>query len=132
MRSALALWAPVGAVMALIFWLSSQPVLPAPPGPLTDKEAHFGIYALLSAVWYRALAQRRLSGATAGRGSMAAIASTLYGVSDEWHQRFVPDRSSDVADLLADATGAFAAAVLIFAWGIIATRWRQRRAETAG
>jgi len=40
-----------------------------------------------------------------------------YGVSDEFHQRFVPGRSSDVYDLLADAEGAAAAS--LGAWAIL-------------
>ncbi|MBF0341779.1 MAG: VanZ family protein [Magnetococcales bacterium] len=35
-----------------------------------------------------------------------------YGISDEWHQFFVPGRYADVWDLMADATGA-ALAILI-------------------
>jgi VanZ family protein len=60
--------------------------------------------------------------ATAGvRHLVGAIgASTLYGVSDEIHQMFVPPRRADPYDLLADALGACAAAIAVWAWGIIA------------
>ena len=36
----------------------------------------------------------------------AIVASTLYGLSDELHQSFVPNRTSDIADLMADGIGA--------------------------
>ena len=29
----------------------------------------------------------------------------IYGVSDEWHQSFVPGRNPSISDLLADAMG---------------------------
>ena len=34
-----------------------------------------------------------------------AVAVMLYGISDEFHQYFVPGRSVDVYDVLADALG---------------------------
>jgi VanZ family protein len=33
------------------------------------------------------------------------VLATLYGFSDEWHQSFVPARTADAADLLADFCG---------------------------
>jgi len=36
--------------------------------------------------------------------TVAAIA--LFGAADEWHQAFVPGRSSDLRDLVADVSGA--------------------------
>jgi VanZ family protein len=39
----------------------------------------------------------------------AALVSLLYGLSDEFHQHFVPGRSADPYDLLADAAGIFLA-----------------------
>jgi len=40
----------------------------------------------------------------------AALFATLYGATDELHQYFVPTRTFDPADWLADAVDAFAAA----------------------
>jgi VanZ family protein len=34
------------------------------------------------------------------------VFATLYGLTDEWHQSFVPGRSAAVADALADMVGA--------------------------
>ena len=42
-----------------------------------------------------------------GRPDMAAfIFALVFGLSDEWHQSFVPGRMADGWDLLADAAGA--------------------------
>lgn len=122
----LRLWAPVVLYMAMVFVLSAQPSLPPPPGRLSDKHWHFMEYAGLSA-----LACRALGGGVATVGVGAAIGgwaiASVYGVSDEVHQAFVPGRSSDVLDVLADTTGAAAAAVGLWAWGIITRSRRERR-----
>ena len=38
---------------------------------------------------------------------MATICSLLYGISDEYHQSFVPGREAGVADAIADTIGGF-------------------------
>jgi VanZ family protein len=45
--------------------------------------------------------------------------AVTYGVTDEWHQSFVPNRQADVRDAIANAVGAFGATVVVGAWGII-------------
>ena len=124
----LSLWGPVAAHLLLIFTLSSFPGLPAPPGRLTDKQAHAIAYAVLAGLLCRALAGGRLSGLTAGRALAALLLATIYGATDEWHQSFVPGRESDVADLYADAAGAAIAAAGCFSCGIIGRFWRGRGA----
>jgi VanZ family protein len=47
------------------------------------------------------------------------VIATLYGVSDEIHQAFVPLRTPDVRDVIADATGAALALGAAWAWSII-------------
>jgi VanZ family protein len=39
----------------------------------------------------------------------------LYGITDEWHQSYVPGRSPDVRDVVADTVGAVLA-MLVVAW----------------
>jgi VanZ family protein len=112
--------------MGVIFYVSNQPDVSLPSGGW-DKGGHFLAYGALGTTMVRALAgglPRRVTRTTA----LAAIAiSTAYGVSDEVHQLFVPGRSSELADLLADAIGAIAATAGCWAWGIIATRARAAR-----
>ena len=117
--SRLSLWAPVGAYMALIFWLSSMSAPPS-PGPINDKLLHFLFYAGLAAVTLRATAGGRLTGLTAPAALLAWLIATAYGVTDEFHQSFVPRRSPEIADLVADALGAAAAVCALGAFGIIA------------
>ncbi len=40
----------------------------------------------------------------------AGLTTSAYGASDEFHQRFVPNRTCDVADRVADTFGGFLAA----------------------
>ena len=99
--------------MALIFWISSiaQPIA-LPEGP-ADKGAHALLYAGLGILVVRALAGgwRRPLALTGGLA--AVLICTAYGITDEFHQRFVPPREADVLDVAADAVGAIAAVMLM-------------------
>jgi VanZ family protein len=44
---------------------------------------------------------------------LATSIASLYGISDEFHQSFVPGRTPDVVDWLADTSGALLAVLLI-------------------
>lgn len=117
--SRVVLWGPVVAYMALIFALSARSVLPSPLG-LNDKVVHFAFYGGLATLALRATAGGRLAGLSM-RAMLAAWAiASVYGASDEFHQSFVPGRSADPWDLLADAAGAALAVVVFGASGIIA------------
>lgn len=105
------LWGPALLVMALIFYLSSLPDPGGPPGGISDKTAHVLIYGALGASMMRALAGGR---AAAMPTILAAIVlTTLYGVSDEIHQYFVPPRTPDILDVAADAAGGCAGAIFV-------------------
>jgi VanZ family protein len=109
--------------MVLIFVASSIPELGALPGGMSDKSGHGIGYGILGAVLVRALAGGRLKGVTWRRAGLAVLLATLYGVTDEFHQSFVPGRSPDRFDVLADCLGAAATVVVIAgvarAWGIL-------------
>lgn len=123
------LWGPVAAGMAVIFVLSG---MSAPPNPVAvgDKTEHLVGYAVLAAVTARATAGGTLGGVTGGAAAAAWAIATVYGVTDEYHQSFVPGRTPDVADVLADTTGAALAAGVLWASGIIARSRRSSGAAT--
>lgn len=101
--------------MALLFALSSWPSPPGLPAGV-DKELHWVLYSGLSALVLRALARRDWRSVGWGRTFAAVIVAAAYGATDEYHQSFVPGRSAEVADLVADACGAAAAAIAIRLW----------------
>ena len=109
-------WGPAWAMMGLIFVLSSMSELPPTPGGVDDSVAHALAYAVLAALLLRGLTGARWRGMRVGAAWRAVLLATLYGVTDEVHQRFVPGRVAEVSDLVADAFGAAVAAGLIWAW----------------
>lgn len=95
-------------VMGGIFFLSHQPgaELPQANLPGLDKAAHLAVYALLAATVIRAQPSHWQRFHPGRAVTLAIGVSLLYGCSDEWHQRFVPGRSAEWADLAADTGGA--------------------------
>ena len=115
------LWGPVIVYMAVIFFVSSLHEAPLPEG-MSDKSAHWLGYTGFGVTIVRALAGglgRRIAVRTA---ILAVLIAVAYGVSDEFHQMFVPGRSAELADLGADARGAIAGAACCWGWGILSTR----------
>lgn len=115
--------------MAAIFVVSSIPHVTAVPGGFADSTAHAAEYAVLAVLFVRALARARWDRVT-WTVALAAIAlSVAYAVLDEWHQSFVPGRTREWRDVIADFAGASAGAVAVWAWSIIRhfSRSRERR-----
>jgi VanZ family protein len=92
--------------MAIIFYSSSQSN-PAPTltNLVWDKLLHASGYALLGILYARAL--RGEGASVLFVALLAAVFTSLYAASDEWHQAFVPMRTSDVRDWIADTIGGF-------------------------
>lgn len=115
MTRRLALWSPVAAWMALLFGASAQTGSTAASIPLPDWSTHGVAYLVLGVLVCRALSDGfRL--AVGWRVALVAVAiSTLYGVSDEWHQSFVPGRQASFSDVLKDLGGSAVGAGLCVA-----------------
>lgn len=106
-----AYWLPALLWMALLFALSSRSFRDAPSG--LSPFVHFGEYFILGLLLLFALT--RTSGWRAGPIMLAAVVlAGLYGISDEWHQSFVPERFADPVDVLVDVVGAAGAAFVWF------------------
>lgn len=98
---------PMILIMGTIFLFSHQPgdAIDLSSIPDLDKAAHFCIYGLLAA------------SVVLAHGSCARIsypwrvclttlvACLLFGISDEFHQSFIPGRFVSGADVLADMAG---------------------------
>lgn len=112
-------WGPVVLWGLVIFGLSSIPGSQIPDVGFTfaDKVAHVGVYGVLGALFFRAWRHSRRGAAASAIVALAALSALAYGVTDEIHQMFVPNRSSEVLDLVADLVGGVvgaAAASLVF------------------
>ncbi len=102
----LSLWVPVVLCAGVIFALSSIPSLSTELGIwdlVLRKLAHLVEYAVLGALLYRAL-----------RREPAAVAlGSLYAVTDELHQAFVPGRQGHALDWVIDTVGVVAGVFLL-------------------
>ena len=125
-RRVLVAWLPVVLYTLLIWWLSSQRIDFAllDRVPLKDKGVHFLEYGALSFFSMHAIAITWSAGAIPTVAA-ATVITTGLGVLDELHQSFVPGRSSDVLDLVADVIGALTWA-LIYAGISAAFRYFKR------
>lgn len=110
------------AYCAAIFVISSQSDLGLEPPrwldwPHSDKLVHFTMFGGLSSVVAAGL--WRSNGAGLPMKALflgAAGFATLYGLTDEIHQIWVPGRTFDPLDLLADAVGATIMAGVFTVW----------------
>lgn len=85
---------------------------------LVRKIAHLSEYAILAALWLRALVRGR--GVNPRNAGLIALAiSVAWAALDEAHQSFVPSRSASVADVALDSMGA------LVALGIAGLGWRR-------
>jgi len=100
-------WLPVILYLSLIFYLSSlsriEVVETLPTFILKDKLLHLLEYSILAILLYRLLNQYKKFQPIAL--VLAIILSTLYGLTDELHQLFVPGRFFSIQDLFADFIG---------------------------
>lgn len=97
----------------LVFYLSSK----SDPLPFSissfvgeDKVLHACAYGVLGALLALAAGGGRFQGRRAV--VLAAALASLYGVTDELHQSFVPGRDTSAGDWAADTVGGLAGAAL--------------------
>ena len=109
-------WVPMALYAGLIFFLSAQshPEEQLPSFLLkgiSDKVLHAVEYAMLAFLCYRAF--RWAAGPVVARQAvvLAIVTASVFGLTDEVHQLFVPLREASWQDWLADTVGATLAAV---------------------
>ena len=99
-------WILVVLYATLIFGLSSYPL----PGRIhfvysSDKIVHIFEYGILASLIYLALKNFKIRKYKIFM--LAFIIVFIYGLSDEIHQYFVPGRTADIFDVMANGVGAF-------------------------
>jgi len=107
---------PAIAWMAAIFIQSSISYLNVPDLGFSaqDKLAHAIEYAILGWLLIRALLFQQNLKIRKNALRIALVIGSCYGISDEIHQAFVPGRSGDVGDIIADILGVFIVAGFYF------------------
>ena len=110
-------WWPAILWAVVIFLLSAMSTPPkiGPEFRLKDKAIHWTLFCILA--WFIAYALRRGHNLSLPKTLVLAILmASVYGALDEFHQRFVPHRTCDVMDWVADTLGASAAAAAFYAY----------------
>jgi len=116
-------WLVLAGYCLVIFIQSALPTPDMGPDfPFQDKMTHLAAYAVMGFLACRAWASLPWPRGTLAICLAGFLFAVLFGLSDEWHQSFVPGRTADRWDVVADGLGA------LLGTGIHA--WR-RRAGTA-
>jgi len=90
-----------GGIMLALLFVGAHPVAQG-----WDKAAHFACFGVITALLWRG---------TCGRAPLAVLACVVtFGALDELHQMFVPTRSAELLDFVADATAALAVCGVLF------------------
>lgn len=112
----------ISPILPAIFWLIVTTVLLCLPGSAFPKEnwfdkiwldkwIHIGLFGLLALLWVRAAANSRER--KIPLVVQIAFYCLLYGVVMEFVQKyFIPNRSFDIADIVADGVGSVIGALL--------------------
>ncbi|MFH1458525.1 MAG: VanZ family protein [Candidatus Omnitrophota bacterium] len=110
------LWLPVFICMGVIFYASSLPGSDIPSlFRYEDILYHFLIYFLLGYLFSRALKNTFLGIPRIKIILLTTIFGIIYGLTDEWHQAFVPLRTVSVFDLFIDSlAGCMGSALFAF------------------
>ncbi|MBN2013392.1 VanZ family protein [candidate division KSB1 bacterium] len=114
------LWA-----IAIFVESSFSNLAPPPLGiDFSDKLAHAFVFGILGWLTTRAFINSDNKRLHARPIMFSILFCLLYGMSDEFHQYFVPGRVSDVYDFLADGLGVLVAQIPFF---IILHRTSEKR-----
>jgi VanZ family protein len=102
--------------MLFIFILSSVPEKDIPDLSIPDfqRAVHFFEYSVLGGLWIRAFLLRRPGAARFKFSILAWALTSVFALSDEWHQTFVPGRSGEFGDLFFDMICAALGILLYF------------------
>ncbi len=107
---------PMITIMGIIFFLSSQPgtSIDLPDIANLDKALHAIAYGALGLTVLFALPEKKYKANPLRVSLWVIVFCLLFGISDEFHQSFVPNRFPSVSDLVADTLGGVMAVLIWF------------------
>jgi VanZ family protein len=79
------------------------------------KSGHFLGYGVVGLTWLRAWRMSLQDMRGAGQAALALLGTASVASWDEWHQSFLPNRTSSAWDVLLDCSGAFVAILIALA-----------------
>ena len=100
------------AYAGIIYWEASKDTSSVSLPYHTDKLVHFAEFGLLCLLVCWSFSFVRMGRKGIYKIILAIGITSLYGISDEFHQFFTPHRSVDIFDWLADTAGAVTAGFL--------------------
>lgn len=109
-------WFAVAACMVFIFFISSRSQRDIPPFfPFQDVVYHTLVYLILALYFSRALKNTNPNIPALNLIIFTIIFGVVYGISDEFHQSFIPGRSVSGFDVFIDGIGSTAGGI-IYLW----------------
>lgn len=112
-------WLPL-IIYCLAIYIQSD--LPSPERlpsfQFSDKILHFLAYAVMGLLFYRAYQTLRIKDDRRMLILLSVVSATLYGISDEIHQYYVPFRDADILDAVANTLGALCGVYLYHLWTV--------------
>ena len=110
-------WFPLIAYCIFIYFQSSHPTPQEIPSfRFMDKMLHIAAYAVLAILFYRAYQTLPIRHNLRLLVLLSILSASLYGISDEIHQYFVPFREADIFDGIADTIGAIIGVLVYQTW----------------
>lgn len=107
------LWLPVLVCMGIIFYASSLSGSDIPSlFPFQDIAFHILIYLILALFFSHALKNTYTDIALSKVILFTIIFGIVYGITDELHQAFVPDRTASGLDVIIDGIGSFIGSIV--------------------
>lgn len=117
----------------IIYWMllltaTSLPGEDLPNIGVSDKIEHFTAYFILAVILNLALLVQSKYGIVKLRSSLfATIIISCYAALDEFHQLFIPGRSGDIKDWIADFVATCTGVLIIF---LISGKYRDKLIKT--
>lgn len=121
-------WLPLIVYCLAIYIQSDLPSIEHIPSfEFSDKFMHFFAYAIMGVLFYRAYQTLRIKDNLRMLILLSVVSASLYGISDEIHQYYVPFRDASIFDVIANILGAICGVYLYHLWA--GSTKRKQRSE---
>jgi VanZ family protein len=109
------IYVPLALYWILLVTATSLPGQDVPDMHISDKIEHFAAYGGLAVLLsFTYSFQKKIKILAEYPFLLTIFTISLYGMLDELHQKFIPGRSCDVKDWIADTTGALLGILIVF------------------